>query len=251
VRLPDAGWLPEGGTIAELTFDVRTSRVALGVRDSARPALVVLDEDLTVLGTTSDGDAAELAELDWLGFCGPDRLITKTGWGAMGSWRLGGGRITLQARTELVHRDGQPSRAGSGALPPYIWVRPQEALGQVAVGGDFNPSREPRLLDAATLGRVDSPWMRPGGRWTVSDDGYHAAGWDDRGVVELHDLRLATLRRLATEPLAKAHPSDARLLAGVGGLELPPPAAEVASLLRACVEYRFEVPADTRGLGGW
>lgn len=219
VRLPDLGLAK---LVHQMTADPATGRLAVAtVASPGMSQLTVLDADLRVLGQVLDGHTR------WLGFCGPGLLLAK-------GWRGGGGSWAL--RSWYV---ASPLVAGAVRdIDDAATVRTLPRSRQAAV----SPGNT-AFLDADTLipvagppglGHV-APYVSPGGEYAA----VHRRIRGSRVVIDVYDLRLSEIARLAAAPLASAGPADLRAVTDAAALDVPPAVSEAIGVLRACLEQRF------------
>lgn len=238
VRFADVGCIvsePGTGRLA-VVFYVYRGRDTL-------TRLVVLDQDFRPIAwAPMDDSRFGYSPIGWMGFFGPDRLITFTG--QFQSWRV---EPELIIEAETGYHPTWSSHIG--ALP---------FAGQIVYNNGV-------CLDAATLSVTSPPSaleeLLPWERLFVSADGVHAARLRDEpvgshpperknGELEIRDLRRTEIGALLARPLADARRSDQARLARLVSADT----AEVTGLLRACLEYRFgadvAIGAAPAGIGG-
>ncbi|WP_329259502.1 hypothetical protein OG417_22710 [Actinoallomurus sp. NBC_01490] len=179
------------------------------------------------------------AYLQWLGFAGPDLLITY-GDGRFCAWPIGeGGRISPAA--EATGFTVRPYPQVSELVPGML------SLAGLIVIGD---------LDAVTLSEVDTPgWLVDLRPWTLlafAPGGTHVAALADwhfngdesplpraNGTLRVRSLWQRQRGDLFTRPLAGAGAADVTWLAPARALLAHLDVRGVLALPRACIAYRL------------
>jgi hypothetical protein len=210
--------------ITMLASEPMTGRLAVVIREEPHhyESLAVLDADFRVIGRGADiADRLDRSCFEWLGFCGPDRLITRSAFKQLCSWRVEP-RLIREATTRSSARHMLP-------MPAAGWI--------------VLDSRDHR--DARTLQEVDYPpmlgWMlhAGAGRLLSTDTDHHVAWLRDDGDLEVRDLRLGEISELVERPMASSCLADLNVVAEASAYATSPEIAEVTRLMRACLEYRF------------
>jgi hypothetical protein len=210
--------------VTMLASEAATGRLAVVIREEPHhsESLAVLDADFRVIGRGADiADRLDPSCFEWLGFCGPGRLITRSTFKHLCSWRVEP-RLIREATTRSSARH----------------MLPMPAAGRIVLD-----SRDHR--DARTLQEVDCPpmlgWtLRVGaGRLLSTDTDHHVAWLRDDGDLEVRDLRLGEISELVERPMVSSRPADLNVVAEAGAYATSPETAEVTRLMRACLEYRF------------
>jgi hypothetical protein len=248
---PDAVPDGDGGFIENtlpgrgFTADPMSGRLAFLAhpsRDwSSRVHIVLLDRDGQLIGLSRNLQVEPPEHLQWLGFAGPDLLITY-GLGRFRAWPIGGGeRISPAAEATGFTVRGYPQI-------PELAPDMLSLAGPIVVGD--------RCLDAVTLSEVDMPgWLADLPRWTwlfFAPGGTHVAALTDwhfngdeypgpraNGKLRVRSLWQRQLGDLLTRPLASTGAADVTRLAPTHALLAHSDVRGVLALLRACVAYRL------------
>jgi hypothetical protein len=214
-----------------------------------QPRIVVLDDELVVIGRSQADDDAYLKEPLSLEFCGPDTLITLADGGTLRSWEVDGTAVRGRADFDYDRAHEHYEHGRVEPVPPLLWATPVPSVGEVAVGATLKVAGGRTLtralvLDARVLTPVGgAPSLRGNWRWRqpVADGDYMAWWGGGLGAMLVYDVRLGVLHELARKPLSQARPADIELLEAAASRALPPGAETAVSLLLACLRYRFEL----------
>jgi hypothetical protein len=215
----------------------QSGRIAIVIRRHPYTSddLLILGPDFKVIGQATVRETIG-ADISWVGFCCPDRLITRHGPTRLRSWRVGPPMV-VEAATEL--------RAEQRIYLPHI-VQSLPSAGLIMV-----ESLGREYLNAGTLRPTACPaalaWAPPhDGHLFLSPDGGGAALWRSwreqgsyKGEIEVRDLVREEISELVRRPLARFRVADLAAVTDLTGRAGDRPVSAALSLLRACLERRF------------
>jgi hypothetical protein len=214
------------GTVNRLVSEPVTGRIAIvtGSRE-----LLILDPDFEII------DRVEAPEgLSWLGFCGPDHLLTRHARTQLRSWRVGS--PTAIEATRVVE---------SGPFRPLAFAGLVMAGHAFLDAGTLEPA--PPL---ATLGWMANWWGLGRSPPYLSPGGDYGA-WKPKGdgeTVEVHDLAREEVTALVRRPLAEFNPADLVTVKNLARHAGDRKTLAALGLLRACLEYRFATEVAIGGV---
>ena len=210
--------------ICALASDPASGRLAiLTGRPGSRLDLTVLDAGFQMIGRASSDAVCVPGRSYDLVFCGPDRLLTSFfNDRGLCSWRVGPD-LAVEAMA-----------ACTGPLKSLPLTK------KLALTGGHLPAAT--WLNALDLTPAEpSPGLPLTWLAGISPDGARVALQPRYGgrEVEIYDPARCEIAALLARPLADARPGDLHTLETAGALDAGPEHAEVAGLLRACLEHRF------------
>lgn len=213
-------------SVKHLVSEPVSGRVAIATGSGE---LLILDPDFEII------DRVEApGELSWLGFCGPDHLLTLHARTQLRSWRVGS--PTAIEATRVLE---------SGHIQPLAFAGLVVAGAAFLDAGTLEPA--PPL---ATLGWIAHRWGFGRSRPYLSPGGDYGA-WkpeEDANAVEVHDLGHEEVAALVRRPLSEFGPADLVTVRNLAQHATDRKTIAALGLLRACLEYRFAAEVAIGGV---